>query len=999
MKRSLEQTQQERDKYQGIIEKLQKKYQPQQQEIAELKKALAQAEVKHTSVEGMQAEHESMLEMATLDKEMAEETADALRHELEALRTRLEEMELEVEVLRDENAEYSKDMTAEERTSAGWLQLEKENDRLRNALLRLRDLTQDREQELKSDLTDVRLRVTELEKIQAQFDVMQEKLSAHESTIANLREQLEAASGAEDMIEELTERNMGLNERMGELRGTIEDLENIKELNDELEINHIEAEKQLQEEIDFKDALLMDRDKAARQQQTSLDDADYTIGKFRELVVQLQNDLQDMQASKQISDTEASELSNKSRAMRDLNMRLQNSAAKTQVKTIELELRKMEAQEASEHLAIVQLFLPDSYHAERDSVLALLRVRRISFKANLLQNFVRERVSAFGSHGYEDPVFAGLDVLNSLTWVAHMADRFVNSICTCSIESFSKYETALYELEPVEKALNSQIDAMRRDNLKEAVMAEELYRSMGVMEHLATIHISDSLNDRANDFLARTQVTHNALEGIALAFGALGTLISSVIPSEENIVEELEDEVAEMQLIVKRGETLLTHARGAKVIVGKAERALEELQERFLTLDPACAEVFDETDTATRAISAYCRRAGDAIQDLITAEGRLDAITAADIVTVLSQQAGTSFELPAPEAGPYAAVAQELRALSDQLAVLATLPNDLDNCVEFERSTAPWLARAEQIKQQKLSVQDTEGELARTRELLRERESTVKSKDAELEETAVRIETLEARMRDASKRSARIAQLEGEVQKAVEAERRAKRSLDKSTAETQAELARVREELAHAHERQRRHGPAVPDGDAVGPGAQLMMKRQDQKIVSLQSAVRFLQDENSRLRLPSPNAPNEAAQSLAWLYQPLLPPKSNKANREASLRLEGRGLMQDLLHLATTTQIVDLTSLPANKLAWRPAKASSRWQVEKQKEDWEIWRSCVDTFVKTVAIPGQAASSVASSTAQDALSMHHTDPKTKVRMRMSQPMSVDIKVPGSLPMN
>ena len=48
---------------------------------------------------------------------------------------------------------------------------------------------------------------------------------------------------------QLTERNLMLGEKIEEMRITIEDLEALKELNDELEENHMETEKAMQEEI------------------------------------------------------------------------------------------------------------------------------------------------------------------------------------------------------------------------------------------------------------------------------------------------------------------------------------------------------------------------------------------------------------------------------------------------------------------------------------------------------------------------------------------------------------------------------------------------------------------------------------------------------------------------------------------------------------------------------------------------------------------------------
>ena len=64
-----------------------------------------------------------------------------------------------------------------------------------------------------------------------------------------------------------------------------------------------------------------------------------------------------MRSSQQLTEAEAEELSARSRSMMDINMKLQLTAAKAQNKTIDLELGKMEAQEATEHLQIVQVRL------------------------------------------------------------------------------------------------------------------------------------------------------------------------------------------------------------------------------------------------------------------------------------------------------------------------------------------------------------------------------------------------------------------------------------------------------------------------------------------------------------------------------------------------------------------------------------------------------------------------------------------------------------------
>lgn len=474
--RALERVQGERDKFEAIIQKLQSKYQPQQQELAELKKRIQDEEGKMLSMEMQQAENDTVLEVATLDREMAEETAESLRTELDALRQKHQEMELEVEILREENQELGKEMSPEEKTSQGWLQMERSNERLREALMRLRDVTQQQESDLRAQVDELQDDLQDLAGIKDECLQTKESLAQSEAVIEDLRQQLESALGAEEMIEELTEKNYALSQRAEKLVADIEELENLKEISDEIEINHTETEKQMQNEIDYTESALAEQNRKLAAQDVVVQDLEYTITRFQDLVANMQSDLQDMRASQQITESEANELNDRSKAMMDLNMKLQVSASKAQTKAIDLELGKMEALEAAEHLSIVQHFLPDSFGSERNSVLAFLRLRRVGFKATLMHGLVKERTSSH-SLGAQENIFACCELLEKLTWVSCMCNRFVRFINTCSLRSFEKLAGALYDLEPVERALSGWIDSLKKDELNERQCVDDLQRS------------------------------------------------------------------------------------------------------------------------------------------------------------------------------------------------------------------------------------------------------------------------------------------------------------------------------------------------------------------------------------------------------------------------------------------------------------------------------------------------------------------------------------------
>lgn len=120
------------------------------------------------------------------------------------------------------------------------------------------------------------------------YEATAERLELAEKAIEDLRSQLDTAEGAEQMLEDLTEQLMNQNEQIEELKATVEDLESLRELNDELEINHVETEKQMQEEIDYKDLVILDQKRRIDALDAAHEEAEYTIKKFRDLVMSLQ---------------------------------------------------------------------------------------------------------------------------------------------------------------------------------------------------------------------------------------------------------------------------------------------------------------------------------------------------------------------------------------------------------------------------------------------------------------------------------------------------------------------------------------------------------------------------------------------------------------------------------------------------------------------------------------------------------------------------------------
>ena len=573
-----------------------------------------------------------------------------------------------------------------------------------------------------------------------------------------------------------------------------------------------------------------------------------------------------------------------------------------------------------------------------------------------MHGLIKERVASFGTRGLDEDVFAACDVLDKLVWISAMAGRFVNAVCSCDVGDFAKFESALYELEPVERALNGYVDSLRREDIKTREMSEELQRSIAVMSHLASLHIQNDLANHADDLVMRTQFLQSQLDSAAMALQLSRKLVETYVPKPSDEDED-DDEgsASDLAIILNRADTLMNHARSAKVMAGKTHRSLEDLQGRAMTLDsslPDIAESFDSIEASTARVVSYTRQAGDALQTLFGEEGRGEPFTPSEVASALSRTATVVFSLQAPESGPFTALANHLRELTNEITDLASLPTDLDNTVEFERAPAPWIARANELKQTKLTSVDTEAELAKTLETLRGRDVMIREKETELEEQSVRIEMLEARMKDASKRSAKIGELEKALHEAKDAEKKAKRDMDRAREEKDKEIDRAREEMGRlGEERKRGTANGELEADAMGLAAKLTLKRQEHKIASLESALRYLTEANNRLRLPAVDSPLSTQSALDWLHEPLHRPKTDRRKRQENSHKEGKDVLQQLLTLASLPQTVDLTKMPDNKLAWRPAKESSRWKVERRKEEWAGWKDWRKDVLRTARAP------------------------------------------------
>merc|ERR1719341_3095900 len=232
------------------------------------------------------------VEMATLDKEMAEEKAEALQLELEAARERIEELTLDLDIIKTEIGEGGGGSAGTEGGGVTQFELkalQAQNEKLRETLVSMRDLSAHEKHELAKLAKDLEEKVKDLAEKTKENEKLSKQVDQLEMTIGDLQEQVDAALGAEEMVENLTTKCLDLEDRIVLILEEKSDLEALHDINEQLHENAREVELELREEIDMHQAKIreLQRDKEANLE--VILDHENTINKFRSFVQQVQD--------------------------------------------------------------------------------------------------------------------------------------------------------------------------------------------------------------------------------------------------------------------------------------------------------------------------------------------------------------------------------------------------------------------------------------------------------------------------------------------------------------------------------------------------------------------------------------------------------------------------------------------------------------------------------------------------------------------------------------
>uniref|UniRef100_A0A3B3WDL4 Dynactin subunit 1 n=1 Tax=Poecilia mexicana TaxID=48701 RepID=A0A3B3WDL4_9TELE len=804
----------ELEKYKIQLEQLQEWKTKIQEQQADLQKQLKEAkkeareaqEAKDRYMEEM-ADTADAIEMATLDKEMAEERAESLQVEVDSLKERVEELSMDLEILRHEISEKGTDGAA---SSYQVKQLEEQNSRLKEALVRMRDLSASEKQEHVKLQKQMEKKNTELETLRTQKEKLQEELKQAEATVDELKEQVDAALGSEEMVETLTERNLDLEEKVREMRETVTDLEAINEMNDELQENARETEMELREQLDLSTAKVREAEKKVEAAQETVADYQHTISKYRELTASLQVANREL-ISQQSANTEQTQ--QPSAELFDFKIKF--AETKAYAKAIEMELRKMEVAQANRQVSLLTSFMPDSFlrhGGDHDCILVLLLIPRLICKAELISKQAHEKFDLSGGlvqgtalrgpPGEQRSFASGL--VYSLGLLQATLHKYEQALNSCSVEVFKRMGTLYSEMSFHERSLDYFIDLLHKDQLDETVQVEPLTKAIKYYQQLYSVHLADQDEDCTVQLADHIKFTQGALDCMGVEVARLRAFLAAGQESSglAVLLKDLDTSCSDIRQFCKKIRRRMpgTDVAGVPAALSFGSQVSESLTECRRQLTRVVAVLQEVAAAGAQMVAPLAEQEG------------LNALKLEDITYKAAEQVGVN--------GPEL-LRQSCGSVITTMNKMATAMQEGEYDAEKPQGKAPPVEKRAAIVRAEMTDAEGLGVKLEDREtVIKELKKSLKIKGEELSEANVRLSLLEKKL-DTSTKDAdeRVEKIQTKLDDNLALLKKKEKEFEETMDALQADIDQLEAEKAELKQRIQNQSKMTIEGLRGSPGS------------------------------------------------------------------------------------------------------------------------------------------------------------------------------------
>ncbi|XP_060951756.1 dynactin subunit 1-like isoform X2 [Limanda limanda] len=913
-----------------------------QKQLKEAKKEARDAQESKDHYMEEMSDTADAIEMATLDKEMAEEKAESLQVEVDSLKEKVDELSMDLEILRHEISEKGSDGAA---SSYHVKQLEEQNSRLKEALVRMRDLSSSEKQEHVKLQKQMEKKSTELDTLRTQKEKLQEEVKHAEATVDELKEQVDAALGSEEMVETLTERNLDLEEKVRELRETVTDLEAINEMNDELQENGRETEMELREQLDMGGAKVREAEKRVEAAQETVADYQQTITKYRDLTTRLQDANRDL-----INQQNANAEQVQQPPAELFDFKIKFAETKAYAKAIEMELRKMEVAQSNRQVSLLTSFMPDSFlrhGGDHDCIMVLLLIPRLICKAELLSKQAQEKFDLSGNlaqgaglrgpPGEQRSFASGL--VYSLSLLQATLHKYEQALNNCDVEVFKRMGTLYSEMNFHERSLDYFIDLLHKDQLDETVQVEPLTKAIKYYQQLYSVHLADNTEDCTVQLADHIKFTQNALDSMGVEVARLRAFLAAGQESSglAVLLKDLDTSGSDIRQFCKK---IRRRMPGTDVVGVPAA----------LSFGPQVAEALTESRRQLTRVVAVLQEVAAAGAQMVAPLAELEGVNALkleDIACNAVDQVYGSHGLSGPEC-----LRQSCSSVIATMNKMATAMQEGEyDADKPQGKTPPVEMRAATVRAEMTDAEGLGVKLEDRETVNKEVKRSLKIKGEELSEANVRLSLLEKKL-DTSTKDAdeRVEKIQTKLSDNLALLKKKEKEFEETMDALQADIDQLEAEKAELKQRinnqskmtiEGLRGPpasgiaSIVQGSAggvplsmAGPVEVVDSPLLRQQVEAQRLGIKHLKNENNRLKAEKMRA------QLASL-PPLRPPKLPQLSKESSMPPEGLNtgiyrrtdqLLATLLKLSAEFKVVDITGKTTVSASAQLLEQTSRLQ-------------------------------------------------------------------------
>lgn len=795
-------------------------------------------------------------------------------------------------------------------------QLEQQNQRLKEALVRLRDLSAQDKSEHQQVVKDLEKQSSVANQLMEQKALLEDELRESENTIDELKEQVDASLGAEEMVEKLTEKMLDLEEKVVELQEQVDDLEALKELGEEQEELRAEMEHELREELDLSYNKSRELEHRIEASQEVIVDLQQTVEKFRELVKNQQSSIMELKQKEESQKGQG--LEEHSEALHSLSRQLQATTMKAHSRTIEFELRKLEAQQASEHIKLLKSFMPNSFLAgggDYDVLMVVMLLPRILFKAELITSQLRLQYkfddvleSKKPLKGIEgDRVVFAAQAISKLLVFQYLVRKVQVILEGCDVPMYRQMGGLRDDLTLHEKALDLLIDVLKTEQLDESVPLGNLDKAISHFKSLLDTRLPSASVDHCLVVVEQMGILTSTSEAIAMEILRVRSLIPDGCVADTQL-KDFDSLATDLRVTVRKVRRRIPNESS-----GKTLQLPDDIMEDILK----CANTLDAVRESMVQFKGSVGKKGN-----VLSEGELLQST---VVEELFQQASSACLTLVKTASP---AADKMRASFEWIiATLNTFANIVQNgSYDQNRPKAPvppYVLRATAVKNE---LSDAEGLGYKVEEKIKEiveLKKAIRLKGEEVSEGNIRISLLEKKVESAEQEGERKAEVERQeiarLKEVIEQKdtrfERAIHVLQNDIDSLEREKLTLTKALEEYKKTKGGHSGVSAIFQSLGktPG----MTSLDGASSQGTSADSSLLNEKIKLLKESLSVSNKESHHLrsrlARLQMASLPPlkllprQPNQTDQEKSVTKEVSALHKELLVLAATPKVVDIT--------------------------------------------------------------------------------------------